>query len=360
MHRINGLWEKVTSFENLYHAAYRVLRGKRGQIHAGDFFANLEGNLLRLQRELRARDYRPGGYRTFWITEPKPRLISAAPFRDRVVHHALVNVIEPIFEARFISHSYACRTGKGTHRALQQFTAWARSSRYVLKMDIKKFFPSIDHEVLKQSLRRALKDVHALWLCDLIIDHSNEQEPIMQHFPGDDLFTPLARRRGIPIGNLTSQFFANVYLDALDHFVKERLHLKCYLRYVDDFCCFHDDKQMLTETRQAIAEFLLGLRLRLNEGKSRVRRLKEGIEFLGFVALPYHLRLNQQAVRRQRQRLRQLQHGYETGVLSWSEVAASLRAWHAHAAQGTTWRLRAAVFRQAVFTRPGATSTQSR
>lgn len=351
MHRVGGLWENVTSFKNLYHAAYRVLRGKRGQICAGDFFANLEGNLLRLQHELCSQDYRPGGYRTFWIKEPKPRLISAAPFRDRVVHHALVNVIEPIFDARFISHSYACRPGKGTHRALQQFVAWARSSRYVLKMDIKKFFPSIDHDVLKERLRRTLKDPEVLWLCDLIIDHSNEQEPIVQHFPGDDLFTPLARRRGIPIGNLTSQFFANVYLDALDHFVKERLGIERYLRYVDDFCCCHDDKHLLTETRQAIAEFLLGLRLRLNEGKSRVRQLKEGIEFLGFVMLPYRLRLNQRAVRRQRQRLRQLQRAYASGVLSWSEVAASLRAWHAHAAQGTTWRLRVAVFRQAVFTR---------
>ncbi|MGE0681973.1 MAG: reverse transcriptase domain-containing protein [Candidatus Binatia bacterium] len=351
MQRTHDLWQRVISFENLYRAAYRVLRGKRGKVHAGDFFLNLETNLFRLQREIRGHTYRPGTYHTFWITEPKPRMISAAPFRDRVVHHALVNVIEPIFERRFIHHSYACRTGKGTHRALQQFVAWARSSRYVLKMDIHKFFPTLDHAILKERIRRTIKDSDVLWLCDLIIDRSNEQEVVMQHFPGDDLFTPLARRRGLPIGNLTSQFFANVYLDALDHVVKERLRVKRYLRYADDFCCFADDKKKLSDLRAAIVEALLGLRLRLNEGKSRVRQVKEGIEFLGFVVTPDRLRLNQTAVRRQRRRLKRLQRDYASGLLSWREVVMSLQAWNAHAKFGTTWKLRAHVFDQAPFIR---------
>lgn len=353
MRRAGGLWEQVTSLENLSRAAYQVLRGKRRQIHAGDFFVHLEGNLLRLQHELQTQNYCPGGYHTFWITEPKARMISAAPFRDRVIHHALVQIIEPVFERRFIHHSYACRIGKGTHRALGQFVTWARSSRYVLKMDIKKFFPSIDHVVLKEWLRRTLKDPQVLGLCDTIIDHSNEQEPIVQHFPGDDLFTPFTRRYGIPIGNLTSQFFANVYLDALDHFVKERLQVKCYLRYVDDFCCFHEDKAALSEIHTAIASFLLGLRLRLNEGKSRVRQVKEGIEFLGFVVTPTQIRLNQTAVRRQRRRLRYLRQAYASGVLTWEDVIASLRGWNVHAAQGTTWWLRTEVFRHAVFGEEG-------
>jgi retron-type reverse transcriptase len=353
MRRVGELWDQLTAFDNLYRAAYRTLRGKRGKVQAGDFFFALEGNLLRLQRELRAHEYRPGGYRSFWITDPKPRLISAAPFRDRVVHHALVNVIEPVFERRFIHHSYACRMGKGTHRALRQFVDWARSSRYVLKMDVKKFFPSIDHALLKERIRHTVKDPHVLWLCDVIVDHSNDQEPVMQHFPGDDLFTPLSRRRGIPIGNLTSQFFGNVYLDALDHFVKEQLRVHRYLRYVDDFCCCHDDKALLTDLRAAIAEFLLGLRLRLNEGKSRVRQVKEGIEFLGFVVFPEHLRLNQTAIRRQRRRLRRLQRAYADGALKWNEVAASVRAWNAHALHGTTWRLRTDLLHRAVFKETG-------
>ncbi len=351
MYRTDKLWDSLTSFANLYSAAYQVLRGKRDQQRAGEFFCNLEDNLFRLQAELRAQTYRPGAYRTFWITTPKRRMISAAPLRDRIVHHALINLIEPIFERRFIFHSYACRVEKGTHRALQQFVQWARSSRYVLKMDIHKFFPTLDHDILKQRLRRTIKEPPVLWLCDRIIDYSNEQEQVLQYFPDDDLFSPLSRRRGLPIGNLTSQFFANVYLDELDHFVKERLRVRRYLRYVDDFCCFHDDKRVLVELRATIVDFLLGLRLRLNERKSRLRQVKEGVEFLGFVATPHELRLNQSAVRRQRRRLVRLRRAYTEGELTWSEVKASLHAWNAHAEHGTTWRLRTKVFHRAVFVR---------
>jgi len=349
MKRVGGLWSEVVSLENLHRAAYRVLRGKRNQIQAGDFFFDLEGNLLRLQRELRGRCYRPGPYRTFWISDPKARLISAAPFRDRVVHHALVNVMEPVYERRFIHHSYACRKGKGNHRALRQFTRWARTSRYVLKLDVRKFFPSLDHEVLKCIVRKKIKDHDVLWLVDLIVDRSNAQERVIQHFPGDDLLTPLERRVGIPIGNLTSQFLANVHLDPLDHFIKQRLGARRYLRYVDDLACFSNDKATLCRWRREISDFLCAMRLRLNERKSRIRRVKEGIEFLGFVVLPDRLRLSCRNVRRMRRRTRRLMHEYTVGILTWSEVRDSLAAWNAHAAHGDTWRLRGDVFARAVF-----------
>ena len=353
MRRSGNLWEQVTSFENLHRAFYQVLRGKRGKPRAGDFFADLENNLFLLQKELRDHSYVPGDYHTFWVSEPKPRLISAAPMRDRVVHHALVDVIEPIFERRFFYHSYACRKDKGTHRALKKFVTWARSSHYVLKMDIHKFFPTIDHEILKERIWRAIKDPEALRLCNLIIDHSNDQERVVQYFPEDDLFTPVFRRKGIPIGNLTSQFFANVYLDALDHYVKERLRIKRYLRYVDDFCIFHDDKGFLREIRCRVAEFLVDLRQTLNEGKSRVRQAREGIEFLGFVVFPERLRLNQTAVRRQRRRIKRLQQEYAAGEIDWPKVKESLQAWNAHACYGTTWQLRRDVFQKAIFIRSG-------
>jgi retron-type reverse transcriptase len=158
MRRHGGLWPELGSFANLHAAAVEALRGKRGRVYAGRFFRDLEANLLGLQQELLAGRYTPGAYRTFWIQDPKPRLISAAPFRDRVVHHALVRVIEPFFERRFVHHSYACRRGKGTHAALAQFVEWARGSRFVLKLDVRKFFPSIDHDLLKARLRRTLKD----------------------------------------------------------------------------------------------------------------------------------------------------------------------------------------------------------
>ncbi len=332
MKRIGNLWPQVVSFDNLHHAARRALRGKRSRFEPCAFHANLETELLRLQRELSAGTYQPGGYRTFRIVDPKPRLISAAPFRDRVVHHALVQVLEPHFEPRFIHHSYACRPGKGSHAALAQFTKWARGTGHVLTMDVKKYFPSIDHQVLNELLRGRIKDPDLLWLTELIIDGSNAQDPTEDHFPGDDLFAPSERRKGLPIGNLTSQFPANVFLDPIDHFITARLGAQRYLRYMDDMAICDPDKGRLRVFRAAIRERLLQSRLRLNEGKSRLRNIKEGVAFVGFVVRPTNLRLSQTAVRRNRRRQRALQ---GPGV-SPEQLAASDQAWRAHVRHGDT------------------------
>jgi retron-type reverse transcriptase len=359
-----NLWPQVISFENLHRAARAALKGKRAQVEASAFHRDLERNLLALRRSLEEGRWRPGPYRSFWIPEPKVRLITAAPFEDRVVHHALVQVIEPVFERRFIRHSYACRQGKGTHAALARFRRWARGTGTVLKLDIHRFFPTIDHQVLKEILRDTLKDPSVLWLLDLLIDSAEPQEPVVQYFPGDDLFTPLTRRVGLPIGNLTSQFLANVYLDPLDHYVTDRLGIGSYLRYSDDVVLFHPDKAVLGELREEIRLFLLSLRLRLNERKSRVRRLREGIEFLGFVHLPDRTRLNSRNLRVMRRRLRLFRAAHRRGELSWSrDIEPSLQAWNAHAAGGDTWRLREEVFRRAAFScpasRPGPSSPAS-
>ena len=351
MRRAKGLWPRLVAFDHLHQASRRALRGKRRRPEACAFHADLERNLLALQGELQDGSYRPGPYRTFGIVDPKPRLISAAPFRDRVVHHALVSVIEPVFERRFIDHSYACRAGKGTHAALAQFRRWAGATRLVLKLDVKKYFPSIDHEILKAILRRSIADRRVLALADTIIDHSNPQEPVVHHFPGDDLLTPARRRHGLPIGNLTSQFFANVYLDPLDHHVTDHLGCGRYIRFMDDVVCFDADKGRLRALRAAIRGHLMSLRLRLNEGKSRIRRLSEGVELLGFVHRPGSARLNATGVRRMRRRVRRLQSEYGSGSASWAEVSASLSAWCAHAAHGDTWALRRAVLGAAVFRR---------
>jgi retron-type reverse transcriptase len=212
--------------------------------------------LWKLKTELESKTYCPGTYRTFTILEPKPRMISAAPYRDRVIHHALYSVIQPIFERTFIFDSYANRIGFGTHRALRRFTEFARSNDYILQCDIKKYFASIDHEILKSLVRRKIKCRDTLWLIDTIINNSNEQETVIEYFPGDDILTPVSCRRGLPIGNLTSQFFANVYLNGFDHFVKEELQVKKYIRYVDDFALFEDDWDFLADARIAIEEYL--------------------------------------------------------------------------------------------------------
>ena len=249
MKRHGNLWEPMTSFENLLRAAHAAARGKRFKPGVARFFFHLEPELLRLQAELVARTYRPGPYRTFTIHEGKPRQISAAPFRDRVIHHALTGILEPIFERSLIRDSYACRRGKGTHAAVDRCQEFARRFRYVLKADVRKYFPSIDHAILKGLVARRIKDPHVLWLADRIIDHSNPQDSVPMWFPGDNLFTPTERRRGLPLGNQTSQFFANVYLDPLDHFVTDRLGMS-YVRYVDDFLVFAEDKRRLHEVRR--------------------------------------------------------------------------------------------------------------
>jgi retron-type reverse transcriptase len=223
MKRYGNLYLQITDFGNLVLAARQAQKGKRFRENVLQFNYNLESELAKIKYELESKTYQPGRYKTFEICEPKRRLISAAPYRDRVVHHALCNIIVPIFEKTFISDSYANRLGFGTHRALYRFTNFARSNSYILQCDIKKYFPSINHEILKFLLRRKLKCQDTLWLLDTIIDSSNPQESVIDYFPGDDLLSPLQPNKGLPIGNLTSQFFANVYLNSLDHFVKEEL-----------------------------------------------------------------------------------------------------------------------------------------
>ena len=194
------------------------------------------------------------------IHEPKERLVSAAPFRDRVVHHALCAVVSPIFEVGFIGNSFANRTGKGTHRAIAAYEHYRDRHAHVLRCDIFRYFPAIDHAILKAGFRRRIACERTLELMDLIVDRSNAQEPVDLYFPGDNLFEPHERRRGLPIGNLSSQFFANLYLDGFDHWVTEVLRAP-YVRYVDDFALFHDDPAVLAGWRSKIELYLEGRRL---------------------------------------------------------------------------------------------------
>lgn len=344
MKRHGNLWQKVISFESLLHAAEQACKGKRFRPDVAAFHFNLEHELWKLHEELSRKAYRPGAYRSFFICEPKPRKISAAPYRDRVVHHSLVNVLEPIYERTFIHDSYACRKGKGTHAGAKRCQEFARRFRYVLKADIQKFFPSLDLEILKSLVARKIKDPDVLWLVGQIIDHSNPQEEIRTCFPGDDLFTACERRRGIPIGNQTSQFFANVYLDSLDHFVKDRLGIKGYVRYVDDFLVFSDDKSHLADVREQIRDFLVGLRLRLHPTKNVIFPVKEGIRFLGYRIFPTHRLLPKENVWRFLRRARQMQRDYAEWRLSFAAIYQRLMSWNGHARQANTYRLRCRLF----------------
>jgi len=345
--QVTGTLADVYAWDNLYLAYVKAARGKRGRGPTAAFHFNLEENLIELEAQLMHESYRPGRYVNFYIHEPKRRLISAAPFRDRVVHHALCQVIEPAFEASFIHHSYANRVGKGTHRALDACQAWMQQYRYVLPCDVRQFFPSIDHHLLQRTLNRRVQDGGIRRLIGLILRSGRgvlSEAYDMVHFADDDLFAA-ARPRGLPIGNLTSQFWANCYLNEFDHYVTRTLRCGPYLRYVDDFLLFANDKRTLWAWRSALIERLAGLRLTLHEESAQVRPTSEGVRFLGFVVYPTHrLLLRRKGVHFQR-RLRALLVAYRRGKIRRERVDAAVRGWINHVRYGDTWGLRRTVLK---------------
>ncbi len=340
MKTYKNLYAQICSFENLVLAARKAAAGKRFRPHVLAFFSEFEHHALQLLHELRTFSNQPGEYRAFFIYEPKKRLISAAPFRDRIVHHMLINVIGPLFERRFIFDSCANRAGKGTHAAIRRLQQFMRQAKYVLKCDLRQYFPSVDHEILKQVIRRVIADAETLWLIDKIIDGSNPQMETNWYFPGDGLFTPFERRRGLPIGNLTSQLFANVYLDSFDHFVKEKLHCRFYLRYVDDAVFLDDSPRDLHSLLPKLQEHLNGFRVRLYLQKCQIRPIQTGQRFLGQIVFPAHRLLVHENVRRFARRMRQFQKRHALGKISLHEIHQSLRSWLGHAQQANTWLLR--------------------
>ncbi len=350
MKTFKKLYPKIYDFENLERSFRKARRGKRHKSNVASFELNLDQELLSLHDELKDQSYRPGGYRHFHIYERKPRRISAAPFRDRVLHHALCNVLEPIWEARFIHDSYACRKGKGTHAALDRSTHFARRYPYVLQCDIVQFFPSVDHEILHRLLARYIACPPTLDLIQQIIASGqsiHDERYEMEWFPGDDLLA-VARPRGLPIGNQTSQFWANVYLHELDQFIKQGLHCRAYLRYCDDFMLFADDKPTLHRWRREIETFLVNLRLKIHAHKTSVHPVATGIPFLGLTVFPTHRRLRRQnGIAFQRRFKRQLKQ-FEQGEITREQLDQSVRAWIGHAGHADTWGLRRAIFRSPI------------
>jgi RNA-directed DNA polymerase len=326
MKRQSGLFARITPFDNLLLASRKAAQGKRDRPRVARFEFHLEQELLALQEALQELRYQPGDFFTFEVRDPKRRCICAAPFRDRVVHHAVCNVLEPVFEQRLIFDTYACRPGKGTHAAVKRAQQFARQYDYFLKCDIRKYFASIDQAVLKALLARMFKDPALLTLLNRIIDH-----PPPDAAPG----------KGLPIGNLTSQHFANVYLGELDHYLKDRLRIKGYLRYMDDLLVFANDKPALhlglADLRQFAQE---NLRLTLKEEATRLAPVTEGIPFLGLRIYPSVIRLNPRTLRRFRRQVRGREKAYRAGKLNREELTHSVASLFAHVAGADTLHLR--------------------
>lgn len=337
MARTHGhLYDAVCGFGNLLAAYRRARRGKRHRAAVQRFEQDLEGNLLRLQQELRDETYQVGRYHVFDIYEPKPRAVAALPFRDRVAQHSLIAQLEPLFERGFIADSYACRPGRGMHRGADRTQAMLRAVKrkhgrvYVLKADVKSYFAHVDHGVLMALLRRRVRCRPTLALCQRILDSFGE--------------TMDGRRIGMPIGNLTSQLFANIYLDALDHYVKRDLKWRHYLRYMDDFVLIGPDKAALHTALARIRCFLAEqLRLHLNR-KTQIfpvaLRNGRGLDYLGYHLWPTHRRLRKASIARLIYTLKRSQRDYWRGHLDWKRLRARIQSWLAHARHAQTYGLR--------------------
>lgn len=298
MKTYKNLYFQVLDFQNLLKSYYQARRCKSKKKYIIVFEWNLEKNLFDIQDKLKNCNYQFGQYQSFYVSDPKERLIFAAPFQDRIVHHALCNVIEPIFDRGFIFDSYACRRNKGTHKAVFRLKKFMRSfgndKFYVFKADIKKYFPSINRNVLFQLIKKKISDQDTLRLIRAIINS-------------------LDGENGIPIGNLTSQLFANIYLNELDQFIKHHLKVKHYCRYVDDFVLLHRDRSQLKRWRAEIKEFLKNrLKLELHYKKQEIFPSKIGIDFLGYHIFINHILIRQSTVRRFLCRLKSGQMPYQS------------------------------------------------
>lgn len=282
MQRVGDLFPTFCSFQNLLSAWRKTRQGSGRTVEAALFFQDLEKELFALQSALERGDWQPQPLRFFDIFDPKHRTIAVSHFRDRVLHHALVNVLEPVFEKTFIADSFATRKGKGVHAAVFRAQHFSRSHAFFLKTDIEKFFDSVNHDILLEVLSRKIKDRRLLLVCEKIIRHSGMDEPC-----------------GLPIGSRTSQFFANVYLDPLDHFLKDRCGLRGYVRYMDDFVLFENDKKRLQSLGAAAEDFLwTKLQLRLKPSATFLNRQQNGLPFLGRRIFPAIIRLRTENLRR--------------------------------------------------------------
>jgi retron-type reverse transcriptase len=335
-------FRQITAWSNLLLAFRKAARGKRYKAAVARFENRMADELLGLRQALGSGAYRPGAYTHFTIHEPKRRLISAAPFRDRVVHHALCNIIEPRFESSFIGDSYANRVGKGTHGAVDRLQGLARRYRYVLRADVVRHFPSIDHQILLGILARHIPEDDVMALVETIIASGAgvlDDEYPMVWFPGDDLLAA-CRPRGLPIGNLTSQFWSNCYLHPFDDFCKRRLRCPAYLRYVDDLALFGDSKSQLWDWKHAIVERLARLRLTIHDSRCQVVPTAGGIPWLGFIVYPGHRRLKARKVAAAGRRLGERYDAYLRGAISFAELDASVKGWVNHVRYADTWGLR--------------------
>ncbi len=327
----SSLFDKICSIENLELAFKRARKRRSNKKYVIAFEKNLAENLRQLQNELISQTYKPKPLQTFILQDPKTRKISKSHFRDRIIHHALCNVIEPIFDKSFIFDSYANRKGKGTLKAIQRFDFFKRkvsknNSRkcFVLKADIKQYFDSVDHEILLSLVERKITDSKVIWLIRTILSN----------------FKSSGTGKGMPLGNLTSQFFANVYLNELDYFIKHKWRAKHYIRYVDDFIVLSNSKKELVNLKLAIDRVLKKLGLELHPEKSKIKTLANGITFLGFRNFIYHKLITKKNIRKFQRKVNELHYLYQANVFERKKAFEMFQGWIAFIVHANTFKFR--------------------
>ena len=296
MKRAKSLFNQIISYDNVRLAWLKARRHKTSKNDVKNFSKNVNKNLLIVQKNLKSKPAILSSYSQFTIYEPKERLISVVPFIDRVMHHAIMNVLEPVFEKQFIYHTYACRKGKGSHKAVKYAFSKAKNCEYFLKLDVKKYFDNIDHQIFKRKLSKIIKDKDCL---DLLFD----------------IIDSFSTEKGLPIGNLTSQFFANLYLSELDHFVLENLKPSGYCRYMDDFILFSNSKIDLKKMLNSIESFCLN-NLLLTLKPYILGKCKDGIAFLGYKISSKNADLLQKSKKRKKQKLKSINYEFENNLIS--------------------------------------------
>lgn len=350
MKTYKNLWTELCSQDNLFLAYRKARKHKTKKQYVVDFEKNLLGNLALLRRDLLSGAYAPKPLVHFIIHEPKTRRISKSDFRDRIVHHALCHIIEPIFEKSFICDSFANRIGKGTLNAIKRFDYFKRkasknnaSSCYALKADIKKYFDTVSHAILLKIIGTRICDKNVLLLAQKIIENCDLHQ----------------QGKGMPLGNLTSQFFANVYLNELDQFVKHKLKARYYLRYVDDFIILHANKTILSNWNTKIDVFLKeNLEVCLHTEKSKIIRLGERLNFLGFRIFYAHKLLKKSNIKNFHLKYAFLRKEYALQRISYDKIYNSLEGWFAYAKNANTHKLRRKIAEQTEIAFPNELSAK--
>ena len=324
-----NLYDKIISLKNLTLAWKRARKGKSKKPDVYEFEKNVAYSLKILHDELKNQSYRPKPLQTFILRDPKTRTISKSDFRDRVVHHALVRIIEPIFERVFIYDSCANRLKRGTLFAIKRFDRFKRQitkggkfDAYCLKADIKHYFQEVNHEVLLKAISIRIKDEKTIWLIKRILENN-----VSSNHKG----------KGMPLGNLTSQFFANVYLHELDHFIKHILKIKFYIRYVDDFVILESSKRRLLILKEKINDFLSkNIKIELHKDKSKIILLSSGVDFVGFRNFYYYRLLRKRNIRSVKKKIGE----FSKGRISEKKMEEIFNGWNAYSKWADAFKIR--------------------